>query len=100
MYKDPEEALHKLSGVLSDVAHRWIHVGVFLGVRYASLQTLPRGPPEQKMRDTLQRWLNSNNDVKLDRLVEAVGHDAGGRSPEVANKLRQMLHQTTSSMVH
>ena len=92
MYKNVDEALHMLSRVLSPVAHRWIHVGVFLGVKYVNLKMLPRAsPPEQKLRDTLEYWLNSNVDVKLDRLVEAVGHKAGGCSPEVANQIKQML---------
>ena len=90
VYDSVDVATDDLSRKLLDVAHRWIHIGVLLGVEWAWLARLreSRGSAQQSLRETLHHWLNSLGEVTLPRLVEAVEHSAGGNNSRLADKIK------------
>ena len=90
LYDSDDAATDSLSGELLPVSHRWIHLGVLLGVDFSWLQSR-EGSKQQNLRATINHWLNSLGDVTLQRLVEAVEHRAGGNNPQVAKVLREKL---------
>ena len=84
-----EKATGALSQELSQIAHCWIHVGVLLGVRFSWLEkrSSEQSDSQQNLHDTLSHWLNSSDDVTLQRLVEAIEHKAGGNYPILAKRI-------------
>ena len=90
VYRDAEEAKRNLSRELSPVAHRWLHIGVLLGIKLWWLEQRRSGDAQQNLRDMLYRLI-SHHSVTLQRLVEAVEHRAGGNNPELAQELKSKL---------
>ena len=92
VYDSIDSATDDLSRKLSDVAHRWIHVGVLLGVEWAWLARLrEKGvTAQQSLRDTLRHWLDSLGEVTLPRLVEAIEHSAGGNNSRLAEAMKSL----------
>ena len=88
-----DEATEALSRELSAVAHRWVQVGVLLGVAFSWLeQRLARQTYQQNLRETLCHWLDTLDEaVTLQRLVEAVEHSAGGSNPSLAAAIKGKL---------
>ena len=89
-----DEATEALSRELPAVAHRWVQVGVLLGVAFSWLeQRRSAGLPDWlNMEDTLHHWLDTLGEaVTLQRLVEAVEHSAGGNNPILAAAIKSKL---------
>ena len=92
-YDSVDEATEALSRELSAVAHRWVQVGVLLGVAFSWLEQRrnARQDDQQNLRDTLCHWLDTLGEaVTLQRLVEAVEHSAGGNSPALAETVKKL----------
>ena len=89
LYGSPDDAANNLSRKLSDVADRWIHIGVLLGVEWPWLkQRIGRDDDRQNLRVMLRHWLDSLDGVKLQTVVEAVRHSAGGSNPKLAERIK------------
>ena len=91
VYSDAEEATRNLSRELSPVAHRWLHIGVLLGIKLWWLEQRRNDDEQQNLRDMLRYRLISHDNVTLQRLVEAVEHRAGGNNPKLAQELKSKL---------
>ena len=92
MYYSAEEATTHLSRELLPVAHRWLHIGLLLGIKFWWLEQRERSTDDQQnLRDMLKHWLNLLRNVTLQRLIEAVEHSAGGKSPTLAGEIKMRL---------
>ena len=91
MYHSAEEATTHLSRELKRVAHRWLHIGLLLGIEFWWLEQRRNTDDQQNLRGMLKHWLNSLGDVTLQRLIEAVEHSAGGKSPTLAGEIKMRL---------
>ena len=93
-YNSVRQATEALSRELSNVAYRWIQVGVLLGVGLPWLEERrsTRQTDQQNLRETLHHWLESPfEDITLQHLVEAVDHSAGGDNPALAAAIKSNL---------
>ena len=92
VYSSAEEATTNLSTELSSVARRWLHIGLLLGIKFCWLEQRERSTDDQQnLRGMLKHWLNSLGNVTLQRLIEAVEHSAGGKSPTLAGEIKMRL---------
>ena len=89
IFDDLDDATDKLSGLLSPVASRWIHIGALLcpDIEFSWLLKQTSDNSEQNLRALMAAWLNSMGDVTLQRLVEVVEHSAGGKDPALAKRI-------------
>ena len=93
IYDELDDAAYQLSRMLSDVAQRWIHVGIILGVKWSwIIQRSGRDDDRQNLREMLCHWLESITNVTLQRLVEAVKHSAGGNNYRLAETINNKLN--------
>ena len=94
LYNSVDQATEALSRELSAVAHRWIQVGVLLGVGLPWLEQRrsTRQTDQQNLREVLRYGLDTLDEViTLQRLVEAVEHSAGGDNPTLAAAIKSNL---------
>ena len=75
------------------MAHRWLHIGLLLEIEFYWLERRERSTDDdqQNLHGMLKHWLNSLRNVTLQRLIEAVEHSAGGRSPKLAGEIKKRL---------
>ena len=94
VYHSAEEATTHLSRELLPVAHRWLHIGLLLGIEFWWLEQRERSTDDQQnLRGMLKHWLNllGNAYVTLQRLIEAIEHSAGGNNPTLAGQIKMRL---------
>ena len=94
LYNCVDEAMEALSRELLAVAHRWVQVGVFLGVEYYWLEQRrsARQTDQQNLREVLRYCLDTLGEaITLQHLVEAVEHNAGGSDPTLAAAIKSKL---------
>ena len=88
---DLSDILKELTGV----AAQWKHIGIHLGIRIDKLNViqLQEESPTNCLTQMLTSWLRRAYDVKRFgdptwvKLVEVVGHEAGGGDPSLAAEI-------------
>ena len=92
---------------LTDVIAYWRNIGIHLGIRDSQLEViqLQGHNPLDCMRQMLSTWLRRSYNVERFgeptwmKLVEAVGHSAGGGNPHLAMKIAKRHGGITYSSV-
>lgn len=78
---------------LTDVAHKWRHIGEALGLPFTTLETIALGKSEEALSSMVSKWLAMAFNVdkfskpSWDALVKAVAEPAGGANRTVAEEI-------------
>lgn len=104
-YKDVQSAVGGIQGMLDGkVAPRWYQMGVTLGVPVAELEAilLHKLLAQESERMMLDAWLKNTDTTKTtwQWLVDAVGHNAGGQNPKLAEKIAAKWHGEAVCTTH
>jgi hypothetical protein len=94
-YKNIESAVKDIQTMLdSKVAARWYQLGITLGARVSDLEMirLEKQPALDCERMMLQEWLRNCDNTTWQRLVDSVGHVAGGNHQRLARTLSENKH--------
>jgi hypothetical protein len=85
-----ESSVKDIQGLLANkVAARWYQMGVTLGARVSDLESIRvrKLPPVESEAMMLKAWLRNSSSTTWQRLVDAVGHAAGGSHLKLAKNL-------------
>ena len=99
-----EDDLPETIRELSDIAASWRNIGTQLGIRHNRLEAIQGEKPLDCLRQMLATWLQKNYNVKRfekptwAKLVEAVGHSAGGGNPSLAMEIARRHKGTCSDI--
>ena len=94
-YKNIESAVKDIQTMLdSKVAARWYQLGITLGAQVSDLEMirLEKQPALDSERMMLQEWLRNCDNTTWQRLVDSVGHVAGGNHQRLARTLSENKH--------
>ena len=88
---DAKDVTTKLGG---KVAHRWYQMGVILGSQLSDLEAIrmKNFTPQKSEEEMFKKWLANRGEIATwQRLVDAVGHKAGGDHLRLASKLSKNI---------
>ena len=90
---DPENQ-KAIQAALAQVENKWMEIGVFLGLKYSSLDGA-RQEEDDKIAYVTKKFLKKSYMVNIygeptwKRVIEAIGAKAGGDNPRVAKEIAE-----------
>ena len=89
---------------MGGVAHKWMEIGLLLGIRYFQLQMLKSESdgPDEMVRGVMRAWLEEKYNTQVfgrpswRKLVEVVGARAGGNHAALAQEIARE-HSATAA---
>ena len=81
------------------VAARWYQVGVVLGSKVSDLEEIrmKHASAKESEKEMFEMWLtNCDDEATWQRLVDAVGHKAGGNNLRLASALSKNIDKKLS----
>ena len=94
-----------ISVLMGGVAHKWMEIGLLLGIRYFELQMLKSESDELKemVRGVVHAWLKEKHNTQVfgrpswRKLVEVVGARAGGNHAALAQEIARKHSATVAN---